>query len=216
MSDLESNKIFAAVLCAGITVMLTGFVANKLVKPEKLKEDAVPIDGAVLEVAGAAPKVDIPEPILGLLATADLERGAKISKACVACHSFDKGGPVKQGPPQWNVVFYDKAAKPGFAYSTALQESEGKWTYESLNKFLKKPKQYIPGTKMNFIGLKKPSDRAAIIAWMRTKADNPVPLPTQAEIDAAQAAYDAATAPPPEAEEVPEVESGTPAESPAH
>ncbi|MBI1301658.1 MAG: c-type cytochrome [Alphaproteobacteria bacterium] len=218
MSDLESNKIFAAVLCTGVTVMLTGFVANKLVKSEKLKEDAVAIEGALMDSHGGetSSAVDIPEPILALLASADLERGAKISKACIACHSFDKGGAVKQGPAMWNVVMRDKGTSAGFAYSDALKASGGKWTYDSLNKFLDKPKDYIPGTKMNFIGLKKAEDRAAIIAWMREKADSPAPLPSQAEIDAAQAAYDAAIAPPAEAEHAPEVENGTPVDSPAH
>ena len=37
---------------------------------------------------------------------------------------------------------------------------------------------------MNFAGLKKPVDRANIIAWMREQADEPVALPTTEEIAA--------------------------------
>ena len=53
----------------------------------------------------------------------------------------------------------------------------GNWDYEALNHFLLNPKAYAPGTKMNFAGIKKPEDRANLIAWLRTQADEPVPLP---------------------------------------
>jgi len=53
-----------------------------------------------------------------------------------------------------------------------------------LNAFLAKPKAYIEGTKMNFAGLKKPQDRANIIAWLRQQADSPAALPTAEQIAA--------------------------------
>ncbi len=195
----ESNKIFAAILCALTTVMLSGFIANKIIKPKALEKDAVEIEGAS-DTAGAAintgPK--LPEPIMALLAEADLEKGAKISKACAACHSFEKGGPTKQGPNLWGIVGSTKGAIPGFAYSEELIAKGGKWDYDSLNHFLEKPKRYISGTKMNFAGLKKAKDRATLIAWLRQQADSQVALPTEAEIAAEQAAF----APPePEASE---------------
>ncbi len=189
MSSLENNKIFAAVLCAGITVMLTGFVANKVIKPKKLKKDAVEIEGAVLQKSNAPAKPQLPDPILAMLATADLEKGAKLSKACAACHSFDKGGPVKQGPNLWDVVNKLKCEVPDFKYSDALKETGGSWGYESLNFFLWKPKKYAPGTKMNFAGLKKPKDRAALIAWLRTLSDSPSALPTSEQIAAEEAKF---------------------------
>ena len=40
----------------------------------------------------------------------------------------------------------------------------------------------MPGTKMSFAGLKKVNDRAAMIAYLRTLADQPVPFPTPDEI----------------------------------
>ena len=50
--------------------------------------------------------------------------------------------------------------------------------------FLAKPKAYISGTKMNFAGLKKPEDRANMVAWLRTMADSQAPLPTAEDIAA--------------------------------
>ena len=186
MNSFEFNKIFAAFLCAGLVAMLGGFVSHKLVHPHKLHKDAVEIDGGAVASSGPA-KPKMPDPVLHLIATADVAKGQKLSKACAACHSFDKGGANKVGPNLWKITGAPKAGHAGFAYSNALKESGGAWGYESLNKFLWKPKAYVPGTKMNYIGIKKPEDRAAMIAWLRTLSDSQLPLPTAAEI-AAEAA----------------------------
>ncbi len=188
--NFENNKILAAVLCAGITAMLGGFITNKVIVPEELEKDAVEIEGAVTNAHGSAPaKPKIAEPIMALLATANAEKGAKISKACAACHSFEKGGPVKQGPNLWNIVGAQKASIAGFAYSDAISEKGGNWDYDALNNFLWKPKKYISGTKMNFAGLKKPQDRADMIAWLRAQGDSQAALPTEAEVAAEQLAF---------------------------
>ena len=189
MSSFEMNKIFAAVLIAGIVAMLGGFIAEKIVHPHKLEKNAVEIEGGAVASSGGHAKPQLPEPALHLIAAADIAKGKKLSKACTACHSFNKGGPVKQGPNLYDIVGANKAAKAGFAYSAALTEKGGKWDYASLNHFLWKPKKYLPGTKMNFVGLKKPADRAAMIAWMRTQAGSPEALPTNAEIAAEAAAF---------------------------
>jgi cytochrome c len=185
MHNLESNKIFAAILVAGIVAMLAGFVANKLIHPHELETDAVPLEGTVVADSGGPAAPTGPEPILHLIAAADIAAGEKLSKACAACHSFDQGGPNKVGPNLWNVVGANHAHIEGFAYSEALLGMKDmKWGYPELNHFLWKPKHAIAGTKMNFVGLKKPEDRASLIAWLRTLSAAPVALPTQAEIDA--------------------------------
>jgi len=188
MDEMEKNKIFAAILVAGITAMLAGFVADKLSHPKKLKENAFKIEGVEEAGATGVKKEKLPEPILAMLATADIERGKKLSKACAACHSFDKGGNNGVGPNLWGVVNANKQSVSGFAYSGALNANgQNKWTYESLNKFLWKPKKYAPGTKMNYLGLKKPADRAAMIAWLRTLSASPAALPSATRIAAEEA-----------------------------
>lgn len=201
MGGMEFNKIFAAILVAGIVAMLSGFVAEKIVKPEKLKENAYSIEVSSASGAGAVKVEKKAEPILAMLAEADIERGQKMSRACAACHSFDKGGPNGVGPNLWGVVDSKKQAVAGFSYSGVLNANGVEnWTYEALNKFLWKPKDYAPGTKMSYAGLRKPTDRAALIAWLRTKADSPAPLPDATRI----AAEEAALLPPPVEAEVEE------------
>lgn len=190
MTGPESNKIFAAILVAGITAYLAAFVADKLVHPElTLEKNAVEIEGG--EVAsGGAMKAAGPEPIMHLIATADVARGEKLSKACAACHSFDNGGPSMVGPNLWGTVGSKKGHMDGFAYSDALLEKGGDWNYDSLNKFLWKPKSYISGTKMNYVGIKKPEDRAAMIAWLRTLGSSSYALPNDSQIAAEKAELD--------------------------
>lgn len=193
-SNLENNKIFAAVLVAGIAAMLAGFVAEILVHPHELEKDAVFVEGEAVAGGGSA-KAQNPEPILHLIATADIARGEKLSKACAACHSFEKGGPDGLGPNLWDVVGGPKAHSGSFDYSEGLRNKGGAWGYLDLNKFLWKPKKFIEDTKMNYVGLKKPEDRAAMIAWLRTLSNSPDPLPNAGEI-----AAEAAELAPPEEE----------------
>ena len=180
MDSFEFNKIFAAILVAGITVSSVGFISEKLVHPHEVAAHG---EAATAEAAGAAAAPQVPEPVLALIAAADAAHGQKLSKACATCHSFDKGGAPGVGPNLWNVLTRGRAATD-FAYSAGMKEKGGQWAYGDLNHFLWKPKKFLPDTKMVFAGLKKPEDRAAVIAWLRTLADSPPALPSDADIAA--------------------------------
>ena len=82
------------------------------------------------------------------------------------------------GPNLYDIVNKDQG-KAEFKYSKVLSALTGKWSYEELNKFLYKPKLYAKGTKMNYAGLTKTQDRANLVAWLRTKSDKVVPLPSK-------------------------------------
>ncbi len=112
-----------------------------------------------------------------LLKAADPATGEKVAAKCKACHDFAKGGPNKVGPNLWDIVGAKQAHLDNFNYSDAVKGLGGQWTYENLDKFVTAPKEYAPGTKMAFPGLKKPEDRAAVIAYLRTLSDSPKPLP---------------------------------------
>lgn len=181
MDSFELNKIAGAVLGTLLFVMSIGMVASAVFAPKKPAvpgyalagaEEAKPAAGA----AAAAPSVPLPE----LLAKADAARGQTAARACVACHSFEKGGANKVGPALWDVVGRAKAAVEGFGYSGALKERGGKgetWDYAALDGFLANPRQYAPGTTMAFAGISRPEQRADVIAYLRSLSDNPKPLP---------------------------------------
>jgi cytochrome c len=175
MSSLEFNKIFAAVLLAGLIAMMSGFLADVLVEPEHLEKNAYVVDtgavgGGQQQAAAAAPAG--PAPIVPLLASANADAGQKAAKACQSCHSFEQGGANKVGPNLFGIVGAQPAQVAGFAYSDSIKKIQGAWDYENLNKFLHDPKAFAPGTKMTFAGIKNDQDRANLIAWLRTISPN--------------------------------------------
>lgn len=172
--SLTANKIFAGVLIGGISAMLFGMTADHLVHSEELKENAYPIEVAEDTSAGGTEKEVVS--ITELLTSADAASGLKAAKACFACHTYDKGGDNKTGPNLYGVVGAKAGSHAGFAYSGAF-EGKGAWTYEALDAFLKKPKDYAPGTKMTYAGIKNDKKRANVIAWLRTLSDSPMALP---------------------------------------
>ncbi len=194
--NMKSNIAFAAILSAGLLAMVSGKFGQYLVSPHHLEKDAVTVE-ATESAGGGAAAVAMPEPILAMIASADIERGKGVAKACAACHHIEKGGANGVGPGLYGVVGNQKQAHPGYAYSGTLNKQGGDvWTYEELNKFLWKPKAYDKETKMTFAGVKKGEDRAALIAYLRSMDDSPQALPSQAEIE--KEAKDLA---PPQAEE---------------
>ncbi len=193
--NMSMNVIFAGILIAGIVGMLAGFISRQVVTPEFPHEDAFLIEVTESAGGGGSGGPSGPEPILGLLASADLAKGEALSKQCAACHDFTSGGPDRVGPNLYGLVGRTKGTHGGFAYSDDMKAKGGTWTFEDLNHFLWKPKSFVAGTKMNFIGLKKPEDRAAMIAWLNTHGSN-VAMPSQAAIDAEQAELAPATAAP--------------------
>lgn len=171
MNSFEWNKIFGAILFAILVGLMSGFISGRLVHPERLEKTAIAIEGAATataaEPAAAAPKG--PGPIDELLKTADVAAGQKVSRACAACHSFDKGGANKVGPNLWGIVGNKHAHAENFAYSDVIKGMHDKlWTEDELNHFLYAPKEYAKGTKMAFAGLKNDQDRANLIKWLET------------------------------------------------
>ncbi len=186
-ASLEANKIVGAILTAGIIASASGNLARILYKPEKLEEPVFRVEAAEGEAPAA--EAETPErPFAALLAAADADNGAKLAKKCLACHTAEKGGKDKVGPNLWGIVGRPVAAREGFAYSDALTNLGGEWTYERLDAFLADPKGFAPGTKMSFAGIKKAEDRADIVAWLRTLADEPPPLPDVEEAAAEESA----------------------------
>ncbi len=124
------------------------------------------------EAAGDADKTKL----AALFADADAAAGENSVQTCVACHSFNEGGPTKVGPNLYGIVGDKVAAADGYSYSNALKDLGGEWTYERMNAWLKAPMEYAPGTTMAYPGVKDDAKRADIIAYLASLGDAP-PLP---------------------------------------
>lgn len=126
--------------------------------------------------APAAQAEDNSLPLDTLLAAANVQAGQASAKVCGTCHNFAKGAGPKVGPDLYGVVGREVAKEPGFSYSSALQAKGGKWTFERINAWIADPKDFAPGNKMAFAGVKSASQRANIIAYLDSLSDAPVPL----------------------------------------
>ena len=184
MDSFEFNKIAGAILGTALVVFGLKELAGAI-----YHADAPEKPGMIIEVANAAtesgqgeteaegaPKVSIST----LMASANPDNGPDAMKSCKACHNWTKDGANKAGPNLWDVVGRGIGAADGFKYSAAFKEKSSEtWSYEALNEFLAKPKDYIPGTKLGFAGIKNDEMRADVIAYLRTLSDDPKPLPTE-------------------------------------
>lgn len=215
---MELNKILGAILGSLLIITAIGHIGESLVKVHIPKERSYIVEGVeetTSTEAGDTAGPKGPGPILALLAGANVEKGQQIAKKCLACHTFDEGGPNKIGPNLWNIVNRDIASVPGFAYSEAETKFEGNWDYDKLNQYLYNPAAYIKGNKMNFAGVKKDQERADLIAYLRSLSNNPAPLPEVTEqTPAPQENTPAATPPAEGTEKQPNSETEQPKESP--
>ena len=182
MNSFELNKVLGAILGTCLITLALNIGAGAIFAPEKPAKPGYVIAVQEHGEGGGAPAAKEPEqPIEALLATASAEKGQATAKQCQACHTFEKGGPNRVGPNLWGIVGRQRASEAGFNYSAAMKAKGGTWSYDELSKFLVSPRSYIPGTAMSFAGLAREQQRADVIAYLRTLADNPAPLPKAAE-----------------------------------
>ncbi|MBI0537992.1 hypothetical protein D9599_20740 [Roseomonas sp. KE2513] len=100
---------------------------------------------------------------------ADAGHGKTVAgRVCTACHSLERGGPVRVGPPLWGVEGRQVASVSGFSYSGGLRNRGGTWDDASLDAFLKNPRGYAPGTRMAYPGIQNNRDRADVVAFLNT------------------------------------------------
>ena len=180
MDSFELNKIIGAVLLVALLVIGIGKISDivfSVKKPEKagykVEVSSEPSSLSSVEEDVKEEEVDI----AALLASGDLSHGEKVFKKCSACHSIKSGGGNKIGPALYNVVGRKIGSLNDYKYSKALVEYGKEWSFEELNGFLLKPKDWIKGTKMAYAGLRKEKDRASVILFLNKYGDNPLPLP---------------------------------------
>ena len=111
---------------------------------------------------------------LPAFASGDVEAGKRIFRRCKVCHLVDKE-KHKTGPHLVNIIGRPAGTVEGYKrYSKAMKNSGIVWNEETLDGYLKKPKDYVKGTRMLFVGLKKEADRANLISYLTSYSNQGV------------------------------------------
>ena len=197
MSDLTFNKVAGAVLATGLAIVGLNQLAGGVFSHEAPKKPGYLIEVAAEASEGGAAVADTPPDWGAVLPKADVAAGEAVFAKCKSCHNADNGGANGTGPNLWGVEGRKPGSHAGFAYSSGMTDFAGKqpvWDYEHIYEFIKNPQAYINGTKMTFVGLKKPEDRINVIAYLKAQGGT-LPLPAPNPAAAAAPAASAAAAP---------------------
>lgn len=127
-----------------------------------------PADGTA-----AAPESPWTDPGLDndMLKAADVATGAQFARACTTCHAFGRNEVIegKVGPNLFGIYGAPIARQAGYDYSEALLKlKDRRWTVEALDRWLRDPAEFAPGSLMTFSGLLDPQDRMDLIAYLMT------------------------------------------------
>tara|TARA_B100000686_G_scaffold118955_1_gene126099 strand:- start:37 stop:567 length:531 start_codon:yes stop_codon:yes gene_type:complete len=174
------NKIIVSIVFAIILLVGINKIADSIFYVEKPEKSAYQVANVTTVANTTNSEISSEnsgsEDIMALFASASAADGAKVFKKCAACHSISQGGANKIGPALWGVLGRKAGSVSGYKYSKAMAAYGKSWSFEEMNGFLIKPKDWIKGTKMAFAGLKNAKDRAAVILYMNENTDSPLPL----------------------------------------
>ncbi|MEG8013870.1 c-type cytochrome [Sphingomonas sp. 22R3R2A-7] len=114
----------------------------------------------IQQATPAAPRAASPPP-----RRAPEYSGAALPATRSAAISTDTDGPnlygVMGGP------IGERRAR--FSYTAGLKALGGRWDDARMDRWLTNPRALVPGTTMNFGGLRDPADRADVIAYLKTQ-----------------------------------------------
>ena len=174
------NKIIVSIVFAIILVLGINKAADVIFYVEKPEKSAYQVSNVTATASTTSTETSSASSesgnIMALFASTSAAEGAKVFKKCAACHSINEGGSNKIGPALWGVLGRSVGSVPDYKYSKAMASYGKNWSFEEMNGFLIKPKEWIIGTKMSYAGLKSEKERAAVILYMNENTNSPLSL----------------------------------------
>jgi cytochrome c len=121
-------------------------------------------------------------PLLGCLAAAgvligagaahaqgDAAAGQRVFNKCRACHDVDQERN-KIGPHLVGIFGREAGSVEDFNYSGAVKESGVVWDDEMIAEYVANPREFIPGNRMAFAGLRNEQEIADLLAYLHEAA----------------------------------------------
>ena len=172
------NKVIASIILTVILIFGINKIRDAIFYVEKPDKSAYQVTGVTTVASTTSAETSTASSdsgnIMMLFASTSATEGAKVFKKCAACHSITEGGGNKIGPALWGVMGRSAGSVPDYKYSKAMAAHNKNWSFEEMNSFLIKPKDWIKGTKMSFVGLKNAKERAAVILYMNENTNSPL------------------------------------------
>ena len=174
------NKIIVSIVLAVILVLGINKLSDVIFYVEKPDKSAYQVSNTITTTEDTTSEKNSEESssenIMALFASVTAADGEKVFKKCAACHSISQGGSNKIGPALWGILGRKAGSLADYKYSKSMIAYGKPWSFEEMNGFLAKPKDWIKGTKMSFAGLKNAKERAAVILYMNENTSSPLPL----------------------------------------
>jgi len=174
------NKILVSIVFTIILILGINKIADSIFFVEKPEQSAYQVANVTTASTSTTAEDNSEKSeagnIMALFASTSATDGEKVFKKCAACHSITKGGANKIGPALWGILGRKAGSLSDYKYSKAMVAFGKQWSFEQMNGFLTKPKEWVKGTKMSYAGLKNAKDRAALILYMNENTDNPLPI----------------------------------------
>jgi cytochrome c len=183
MSDLGFNKIAGSILATGLALIGLNEASHAFFHEAHHEKDGYHIDVPDAPTPGETVVEEGPRDYFTLISNANAEAGKEVANKCTQCHKFEPGAE-STGPSLFGVLGRKIASEPNFKYTTGAgsmttyAEANGNWSYELIDHFIEDPRKTVPGTGMNYRGIKKQQDRSNLIAYLRSlTSGEPLPLP---------------------------------------
>ena len=102
-------------------------------------------------------------------ATADEhpDAGAIVFRKCMACHQVGEGARNSVGPVLNGIIDRRAGTYPGYNYSEATKNAGLTWNDRNLTRYLRAPREVIPGTRMAFAGLNRDREIIDVISYLK-------------------------------------------------
>ncbi len=150
------------------TLALTSLVAVSACGESPASQEAPAEPETVVEAEPEATEPEVELTFADL--TGDAGAGETIFVQCKTCHLLEEG-KNGVGPSLYGVIGREAGSIDGFNYSDANAGSGITWTPEIMFEYLEAPREYLPGTRMAYPGLKDAQDRADLIAYLTTNGE---------------------------------------------